>query len=132
LTYEPTKKGTILVPTGSADHLHFICCDPVYYPNLGRDCVLAVNISSINDGTQYDNSCILNVGDHPFIKHPRYVYYRKADIFGSDSISRNIAEGNFRIHDPCSDQVFNKILQGFESSEELRFKIKRFYECYCK
>lgn len=126
------KKGTILVPSGSANHLHFICCDPVYYPNLGRDCVLGVNISSINDGTEYDHSCILDAGDHPFIKHPSYVYYRKADIFGSESISRNVAEGNFSIHDPCSDQAFNKILQGFESSNELRFKIKRFYENYCK
>lgn len=125
------KKGTILVPTGSANHLHFLCCDPTFYPNLGKDCILGVNISSINDGTEYDSSCLLDAGDHSFIKHPSYIYYRKAEIFGVESISRNIAEGNFSSHDPCSDELFQRILKGFEISEELRFKIKNFYEKYC-
>lgn len=132
MTFTPMRKGTILIPTGPVNHLHFICCDPVYYSRLGRECVLAVNISTVNDGTEYDQTCILDSGDHPYIHHPSYVYYRKADVFGSENISRNVAEGNFSIHSPCSDTTFNRVMQGFESSEEVRYKIKRFYERYCQ
>ena len=128
----PMKKGTILVPTGSENHLHFICCDPVYYPQLSKECVLAVNISSVNDGTEYDKTCVLDVGDHPFVRHASYVYYRKSEVFGVNSISRNVAEGNFIVHQPCSEVTFNRILKGFEVSEEVRFKIKKFYNKYCK
>jgi hypothetical protein len=126
------KKGTILIPTGSTEHLHFICCDTVFYPHLGKDCVLVVNISSIDDDLEYDKTCLLDVGDHPFVTHQSYVYYRKAAVYGANNISRNVAEGNFRIHQPCSEITFNRILNGFSESEEVSFKIKRFYEIYCK
>jgi len=129
--YTPMRKGTVLIPTGPTKHLHFICCNPVYYPNLVKECVLVVNISSIEEELEFDNSCILDVGDHSFVKRPSYIYYRKAEILGADSISRNIAEGNFSIHQPCEDIVFNKILDGFNTSEEVKFKIKRFYENFC-
>jgi hypothetical protein len=68
------KKGTVLMPTGPVDHLHFICSDPVYYPAKVKECVLIVNISSIDDGSDYDQTCILNAEEHPFIKHPSYIY----------------------------------------------------------
>ena len=126
------KKGTILIPTGPVEHLHFICCDRVFYPNLNKECVLLVNTSSIDQDIEYDQTCVLNIGDHPFVTHPSYIYYRKADIFGADSINRNIAEGNFAIHQSCSDEVFEKILYGFETSDEVRIKIKKFYYKYCK
>ena len=130
--FVPLRKGTVLIPTGPTNHLHFICCDPVHYHNQNKECVLAVNISSIDEDIECDQTCTLNVGDHPFIKNPSYVYYRKAEIFGADNISRNVAEGNFIAHQPCNDATFNRILNGFEVSEEVRFKIKRFYEMYCK
>ncbi len=125
------KRGTILIPSGSKSHLHFICCNPVYYPNLRKDCVLVVNISSAKPALEYDQTCILKQEDHPFIKHPSYVYYRKADISGADNIRRNVAEGTFTTHQDCSVPVFEKILNGFSVSEEVKIKILRFYQKYC-
>ncbi|MDD1609173.1 MAG: hypothetical protein LUO95_00800 [Methylococcaceae bacterium] len=127
------KKGTILIPTGPVEHLHFICSDPVYhYPISDKKIVLLVNISSVKDGTDYDKTCILNLGDHPFIKHESYVYYKSAGGFSSDNISQRIAQGDYRIHDPCSDNTFNRILDGFGISEEVSGKIRKFYETHCK
>ncbi|MFT4928535.1 MAG: hypothetical protein ACI8WB_004654, partial [Phenylobacterium sp.] len=96
-----------------------------------KDCVLVVNISSIDQMLAYDTSCILQPINHPFVKHPSYVYYRKADIFGADNISRNVAEGNFSAHQPCDELTFSRILNGFEISNEIRPKIKQFYFKYC-
>jgi hypothetical protein len=130
-TFSLMRRGTILIPSGSSHHLHFICCGPVYYTNLGKDCVLLVNISSISSAIEYDKTCILTSTDHPFIKHQSYVYYRKADIYGADNIRRNIAEGTFTTHQDCSIPVFERILKGVSDSEEVKFKILKFYQKYC-
>ncbi len=131
IEFYPARKGTILIPSGSSDHLHFICSDPVFYPELSRDCVLMVNISTIKPDLHFDQTCILDAGDHPFVKHPSFVYYKKSDIFGADSISRNVADGTFSAHQECGDLVFEKILAGFNTSKEVRLKIKKFFNKYC-
>lgn len=130
--YSPARKGTILIPSGSKNHLHFVCSDPVFYPSVGKDCVLVVNISTADAAIDYDKTCVLDVGDHPFIKHPSYVYYRRADIFGADNIARNVADGTFDVHRDCTDGTFKRILDGFDISDEVRPKIHKFYEKYCK
>lgn len=129
--FVPARKGTILIPSGPTDHLHFICSDPVFYPYLAKECLLLVNISTVDPDLETDSACILQAGDHPFIRHNSYVYYRKADIFGVDSVSRNVAEGNFIAHAPCTDDIFQRILDGFAISEEVKPKIRSFYERYC-
>lgn len=131
IPYTPVRKGTLLIPTGPCYHLHIICNDPVFYPTITKECVLAVNISTIDPCIDYDKTCLLNVGDHPFIKHESYVYYRKADIFGASSIARSVADGTFSTHAPFDDPVFDRVLAGFTASNEVRLKIRRFYENYC-
>lgn len=88
-------------------------------------------MSTVNPHIDYDKTCLLNVGDHPFIKHESYIYYRKADIFGASSIARSVADGTFNTHSTFDDPVFNRILAGFTTSNEIRPKIRRFYESYC-
>ena len=129
--YTPTRKGILLIPTGPCYHLHIICNDPVFYPFKIKECVLVVNISTVDPRIDYDETCLLNVGDHPFIKHESYVYYRKADILGAGSIARSVADGTFSTHAPFDDPVFNRVLAGFTASKEVHLKIRRFYENYC-
>lgn len=129
--YQLLRRGTIMIPTGPCYHLHVICNDPVFYPRTQKDSVLLVNISTVNPLINYDQTCLLNAGDHPFIKHESYVYYRKADIFGTHSIQRSIADGSFIADAPFRQEVFEQILSGFSTSREVSLKIKRFYENYC-
>lgn len=130
--FSPARKDTVLIPSGPTDHLHFVCCDLVFYPKQAKECVLLVNISTIKQDIDYDLTCIVEVGDHPFVTRPSYIYYRKADIFGADSLSRNVAEGAFQVHQPCSDELFTRILNGFDISEDVRLKVKKFYSNYCR
>ena len=131
-SYSPVERSTILMPSGATDHLHFVCCNPVFYPAYNRECVLLVNISSIKQDLEYDTSCILQVGDHPFISKPSYIYYRKADIFGIETIKRSVAQGDFTIHQDCNESVFQRILDGFKISDEVRRRVLQFYEKYCR
>ncbi len=96
----PFRKGTILIPTGPCNHLHIICNNPVFYPKLAKECVLAVNISTVTTDIPYDISCVLNTGDHPFINRQSYVYYRKADIFGATAVAKNVAVNPSSAADP--------------------------------
>lgn len=129
--YEPYRKGTILIPTGPCDHLHFVCNDPVLYPPLAKECVLAVNISSVDPNLPCDPTCLVEAGEHRFVKHQSYVYYRKADIYGANTIALRVADGTFKTHHDCSDDLFERILAGFGVSPEVRPKIKTFYQKYC-
>ena len=102
------------------------------YPITSKESVLLVNISSVKDGTDYDKTCLLSEGDHPFIKHESYVYYKGAINSSSINISRKVAEGDYRIHDTCCDNTFNRVLDGFGISDEVSGKIRKFYETHCK
>ncbi|MCT9837521.1 hypothetical protein N3K61_24580, partial [Escherichia coli] len=87
----------MLAPTGPCNHLHVICNDPVYYPVNDCYCVLVVNISSIKDGVPHDPSCVLNSGDHRFIKHPSYVVYAEAIIWRVDNMVRKQRSGEISV-----------------------------------
>ena len=126
-----TRKGTILIPAHSSPHLHFVCNDPVYYPQKDKECVLLVNISSIKSGVPLDSTCILNIGDHPFVSKPSFIYYKKAEIFSVVGIEQQIAEGSYTLREDCSDEVFTRILAGFELSEDVALKVYKFYQKYC-
>lgn len=131
MTIPPFKKGSLLIPSGPARHLYIICNDPVFYPEKGKECILAVNITSIQPNVYHDDTCILNHGEHNFIHHPSFVFYKKADIFGAERIVQNLADGTISIHDDFNDAVFEKILTGFQQSNDVKWKIRSFYDRFC-
>lgn len=131
MTFAPLQKGTLLIPSGSTDHLFFICNNPVFYPKAATECILTVNISSVKPDIDYDSTCILHVGDHPFVNHPSFVFYNKARIMGAVTVSQSVASGDFRTHVPCGDQAFQRILDGFGLSPHVIPRIRLFYQKYC-
>lgn len=128
----PYRKGSVLITSGPCKHLHVICNDPVHHPALGCYTVLAVNITSVNSALEYDASCVLQAGEHPFITHESYVYYKKADLFSADRMEQAINDGAYQVDHDFTDATFVKILKGFEISPEIPYKIQRFYEKHCK
>lgn len=129
--YRPARKGTILIPTGAVNHLHFICSDPTFYPATNDERVLIVNISTLKEHAYYDRTCILDRGDHPFIKHPSFVYYREALISSRERLSFGVETGVLTPHDPFEEHVIEKVLHGFSISQDVKYKVFRFYERYC-
>ena len=126
------QKGTLLIPSGQTSHLHIICSNPVLYPPVGHNCFLCVNISSVPNGVEYDTACVLNNGDHPFIDHESYVYYDRAQIFGVDTVLARLKERELQKHATCGDEMFNRVMEGFQTTKFITPKIKRFLEKYCE
>lgn len=130
--FQPYRKGTLLALSGKVDHLHVICNDPVHYAIDGCDCVLAVNISSVRSGVPFDSTCILKVGDHRFVHHDSYVVYEKAVIWKVGNIDRYIEAGSIKPYpEDMPDEVFKRILQGFDISDEVEPRAQRFCNKYC-
>lgn len=131
-TFQPYKKGTVLALSGKTDHLHVICNDPVYYPVQGCTCVLAVNISSVKPGVPFDSTCLLDVGDHPFVNRTSYVVYERAVIWRVDNIARQEEQGNIKPHSDMPDASFTRILNGFDISDEVEPRVHKFWKSHCK
>lgn len=126
----PVRKGTLFIPSGGADHLHIVMNDPVFDPIAGHELVLAANVSTIYEGRAHDSSCVLNVGDHPFIRHPSYISYRHADLYRADGLAAKIASGEVTQGVDISEQIFQTILAGFNRSPFVLRKVERFIKLH--
>ncbi|EPX4279859.1 hypothetical protein L2106_11310 [Citrobacter portucalensis] len=74
---------------------------------------------------------MLNPGDHRFIQHPSYVVYAEAVIWRVDNVERKQAAGEITAHDDMSEVSFERVLSGFDISEQAKPKHIRFKERYC-
>lgn len=126
------RKITLLLPTfqGSHDkfkHLFFILTDPCFdYESCREDMMLLVNCSSIMEDKPYDSTCILNEGDHPFIKHKSYIYYRQARIEHLRDIEAGIRANRFTTHQIADDVLYERILRGIFVSQYIEPRYQRF------
>lgn len=114
----PYKSGGILMPFQPDLHLFAIMNDP-----CPAKLCLVVMVTSVRANRKHDPTCILDVGDHPFITHPSYMLYRMAETIRADQISARITK---RVYIPKEDfppAVFNRIASGLYTSEETRGRI---------
>lgn len=94
-------------------HLYFILSDP-----SADKKVAIVNATSwkTRDESLNDKSCVLVPGDHPFIKHKSFVYYRKALCSPVEKIKLGLQNGVLVPHDSPSDELINRVILGSSKS----------------
>ena len=86
---------------------------------------LLVNISSFYDGC--DRTCLLDVGDHPFVKHLSYVFYAQAKISKADQIQRGF-NNNVLIPQPdMAIQVFKRVEAGITVSPDTPGNVLKYF-----
>lgn len=103
------------------DHLQVIISEP----SLNSDKIVIVNITSwkecatgLNDG-----SCIVNAGEHPFITHKSYVYYRKAHCSTLRMLEDAFSQSLMEKREDCTKELLGKILDGAANSRFIPFEI---------
>lgn len=117
------KPGATLRTTDSARsrnrHLYVVLSDP------GQDSenVLIVNVTTYGPGK--DDSCILNVGDHPFLAHKSCVRYLSARIASAAKIELALAEGLLEERQPVSCDVLARMRRGAARSPYLPHEHRR-------
>ena len=85
-----------------------------------------MNVTSVKDGKYYDNACVLNEGDHPFIKHQSYLLYRMADTLGAAKIARYVNLKHYVTREDWGDEVFSRIVNGLAASEDVPLRILKY------
>lgn len=135
MIYSPTKACTVYGDVGGrGGHLIVVCNDPVMYKgDFGEwEAILTVNITSWHNTKNDDSTCILDKGDHSFIKHKSFVYYRYAVPTRSIPFSEKIENGELVPMEILSPLVFQRILNGFEISPYTPINALRFYRRFIK
>ncbi len=106
-----------LVPenrAGIPSHFYVIVTSPLR--NGGK--VLLVNVTTWKDNTSVglDDTCLLDIGDHPFIKHRSFIAYNCARVTPVSAIEEALRRGSLILKQPCSEQLLDRIRQGLLDS----------------
>ena len=109
---------------GVPTHFWVIISDPSHTV----DRIVIVNLTSWRGLAGEDESCVLDKGDHPFVKHKTYVNYRDALIVEACKIENLHASGLLTHKEPVNDSILLRILEGAQISPFLKLKIRKFLE----
>lgn len=107
---------TILIPSGPRDdpqrkHLHIVVAR-----NSGPPAqIIMVSVCSMTAEYQDPTTTFVG-GEHPFIRHPSYIRYSAARVSFETDIQRGIDDGLFALDEPCSPNVLEDVLGGFDLS----------------
>ena len=111
----PYKSGGLLIPFNPELHLFCILNDPC----ASRLCLVTM-ITTIYDGRHHDPACVIDVGDHPFIRHPSYLLYRAADTLRASQIVSLIDQKYYIPREDFEAAVFKRIRDGLFASDETK------------
>ena len=106
---------------GSKAHLYIIICQDGDSP---MECVI-VNVTTIHNDL-CDKSCVLDKGDHPFIKQPSSVLYRKAEIAKVEALERAARRGDIWTDQDIDPRVLVRVQQAALRSTMVSGDVKAF------
>lgn len=108
--------GTLLVPSGAANHLFVIVIKSSDFDGYGADQCISVNVTSIRAGVYYDDACVLKAECHPFITHDSYVLYSHARIDSEKHLKNQVGSGRMIPKEPIDNELLVVIIEGLKRS----------------
>ena len=114
-TFLMPAPGGIAIP-----HLWIV----VTQPNAQTHLCAIVSVTTLRNSK--DQTVILRVGDHPFIRHESAIFYGDAMIVDARPIEADIAAGLAIIREKCSIAALKLAQSGVAASPYTRPKILRF------
>jgi hypothetical protein len=73
---------------------------------------------------RYDETCVLEDGEHSFIKHKSYISYKHARVDRASVVKDHLNTEYFRTAEPASEELSGKILAGLRASRLVPRHIK--------
>jgi len=126
------KGNTLLIPSGPKNghkHLFAILLDPVGVDGYGsKPHVMLACVTSVKDGLQGDDSCLIAGGEHPFIDHDSYVDYRFTRLESADMVQASVQSGQFVEKEQCSPELIKRIIQGALKSRKINREYRKILE----
>lgn len=100
------------------EHLHIILANvPGSQPLL---CAVSVSSNNTKNSRMFDDSCILNAGDHPAIHHSSFVVYAKTHAVSPAVLQDLLHRRRLRQSAALDLSVFHRVLEGALKSRRIR------------
>jgi hypothetical protein len=115
-------RDTLFIPSGKTPHLFFVLNNP-----CKDNKHLLVNVSRVQSMPNHDPTCILNVGDHPFITEPSVVLYGFAYTVDAASLAANIQSGTYPAAAQITAAVHKRICDGVIASPRTQLRFKHYW-----
>jgi len=94
-------------------HLHVVLSDPI--SNRDKVCIVSLTKWAANK----DQSCILDQGDHPFIRQKTVVHYRDHHLYQACVVEEQLDTGEAKARPQMSEKTLQRILNGAAKSRFL-------------
>lgn len=120
------RRGAFHRESGPVDdptrrHLHIICTNQDQHGLL-----LVVPLCSLKSHTR-DRTCLLGVGDHPYIICRSFIDYHKAEIIERHILQEGLKRGTIEPAEDFDQDHFDLVCQGIRTSRWARPNTVRFY-----
>ncbi len=87
-----------------------------------------VMVTSWTDNPKLDDpACILDVGDHEFIRHESYIAYKEVVLFERDYIENCLEYGIFKVKPPVSEELLERIINSAPASRKISKNNLRYF-----
>ena len=116
------RGSCILIPSGPErkSHVFTVAIGPKILDGYGaQDHVVLVSFTSVRPGLPHDTACVVLPGEHSFINHESYVYYREPRIEPVASVNSMIERGLWIPQAPCTSDLLVRIVNGFYRSKRV-------------
>ena len=128
--WQGVRGQTLLVPSGAGLHIFFVILGPVVLADHGASPQLAmVNATTLRDGVPHDPACVLEAGDHPFLRQRSFAAYRYMRLDASLHVERMVSSAVWKPHAPCSDDLLQRLVAGVCQSRLTPREYKRIFQC---
>jgi hypothetical protein len=101
---------TFLLP-GLDDHLWMIISDPTVDPHR------VVVVCFLTWQLKYDQACIVEQGEHPFVTHSTCVNYPAARVESDAGLERLKSKAVLKLKAPLSHELLGRIRRSAENSD---------------
>jgi hypothetical protein len=107
--------ASFLIPSGPGDFLHLfvVCSSEKQLPDMR----ILVPISSIKSGVFFDPSCLVDVGEHDFIRMKSYAHYKHIQQRSSSKIISCLESGAYVSKGAVSQSLLAKLITGMLTSD---------------
>lgn len=128
MPWDCAQGSCLLVPSGPGEfkHLFAIAVGPQPIEGYGtQPHVIMVSVTSIKPDYPYDPACVIKAGEHPFVTHDSYVYYRDPRIESVAHVQAMVDQAVWQSKEPCSPELLERIRTGLMSSTRVPRYIKK-------
>ncbi len=103
--------------------MHIVLSDP-YISEKGESVVLVYMSSYKGTCRTEEDSCILNVGDHPYIKNRSYLAYSECREVPVAVLDNELQQRTIKLEESLSREILVKALEGMQKSKYVTRKLK--------